>query len=356
MTIRVGGDCAFLFLTNRCNLSCRHCYVSAGPYDQQSMSDEIIDRAIGLFNTIGIRDVRLTGGEPTVHPRFDSLIERLSEAGISVGLATNGIRLLWRSDVDKVLQRLSRCWVSIYGPTEETHAWVQAANRPIRVETIIKKVGELSERGYNLGLSVLVTPGTTRHLRALLGRCAKEGVKSVRFIAFQDDGRGRGLFALPLTSWRREFLDLWKSLATWPETNLVEQVRVSDMFDLDGTSSGVTASCLLQGRRMWSVTPDGAIYPCCFTAYEAATRVGYVSDEDISGRLLAFQHFGTRHAPCKAHDATRWAKSEDAFLRCPISIRQFLSKSNASEQDGQGNGPSAHLPGTTIDAEDRTLF
>ena len=111
-------DCAFLFLSELCNLKCEHCYVSAQPSVGRTMPIPTVIRAFEIFSALGIQDIRLTGGEPTMHPRLDAIISEAIRCGFGVGLVTNGVRLLQMSNPDGLLSQLSRCWVSIYGPSD----------------------------------------------------------------------------------------------------------------------------------------------------------------------------------------------------------------------------------------------
>ncbi|MBI5267684.1 MAG: GTP 3',8-cyclase MoaA [candidate division Zixibacteria bacterium] len=85
-------------VTDRCNLRCRYCM----PADQVAWrasaelltDDEIIHQA-GLFASLGITKIRLTGGEPMVRPGIEHLIERLTSVpGIAVVAMTTNATLL----------------------------------------------------------------------------------------------------------------------------------------------------------------------------------------------------------------------------------------------------------------------
>jgi len=68
-------------LTERCNLRCTYCMPAAGvqltPNDQLLTSAEL-ERLTHLFASLGVRKLRLTGGEPTVRRDFDDIVQRMS--------------------------------------------------------------------------------------------------------------------------------------------------------------------------------------------------------------------------------------------------------------------------------------
>ncbi|MBI4212950.1 MAG: GTP 3',8-cyclase MoaA [Chloroflexi bacterium] len=85
-------------LTDRCNFRCLYCMPEEGlpwlPAANVMTFDEIT-RIVGLLVRLGIREVRLTGGEPTLRPRLPALIAQLGKlpALESLSLTTNGYLL-----------------------------------------------------------------------------------------------------------------------------------------------------------------------------------------------------------------------------------------------------------------------
>jgi len=68
----------------RCNLSCQHCHVDAGPNRTESMSRETVGQIIDFINKYSISALDLTGGAPELNPYFRFLVEQARELGIRV--------------------------------------------------------------------------------------------------------------------------------------------------------------------------------------------------------------------------------------------------------------------------------
>jgi cyclic pyranopterin phosphate synthase len=87
-----------LSVTDRCNLRCRYCMPQAHarwlPRAELLTFDEI-GGAVGLLSALGVRRVRLTGGEPLMRRDLPALVARLTaQSGIDdLALTTNGTRL-----------------------------------------------------------------------------------------------------------------------------------------------------------------------------------------------------------------------------------------------------------------------
>lgn len=59
---------ALVQITERCNLTCAHCFVSAGPYGDTMPLEEIRTKVVPRLSDSRVTRVTLTGGEPFVHP------------------------------------------------------------------------------------------------------------------------------------------------------------------------------------------------------------------------------------------------------------------------------------------------
>lgn len=90
-------------VTDRCNLRCTYCMPEKGTlsvsHEEILSYEEIIDLA-GIFASLGIHKIRLTGGEPLVRKNLSFLVRKLKQvSGIhQVTLTTNGIFLYDQMD------------------------------------------------------------------------------------------------------------------------------------------------------------------------------------------------------------------------------------------------------------------
>lgn len=85
-------------LTERCNFRCQYCMPEEGiplsPDDKMMKSHEIVSLA-NLFVRAGMDKIRLTGGEPTIHPEFEKIVQGIANAnGLrTFAMTTNGLKL-----------------------------------------------------------------------------------------------------------------------------------------------------------------------------------------------------------------------------------------------------------------------
>jgi cyclic pyranopterin phosphate synthase len=85
-------------LTDRCNYRCVYCMPLAGlPWIRRAdvLTDDEVVTVVRELAALGLRRVRLTGGEPTLRPTLVDLVGRLHALGVleDLSLSTNGVRL-----------------------------------------------------------------------------------------------------------------------------------------------------------------------------------------------------------------------------------------------------------------------
>ena len=68
----------------KCNQSCLHCHVNAGPTRTEMMSRETIADVTTYLSVSGVRTLDITGGAPELHPHFRELVARARELGVHV--------------------------------------------------------------------------------------------------------------------------------------------------------------------------------------------------------------------------------------------------------------------------------
>jgi radical SAM/Cys-rich protein len=68
----------------KCNQSCVHCHVNAGPTRTEMMSREIVEEVLDFLPRAKIRTLDITGGAPELHPQFRELVSRARAMGAHV--------------------------------------------------------------------------------------------------------------------------------------------------------------------------------------------------------------------------------------------------------------------------------
>ena len=81
-------------LTERCNLRCFYCMPADGielrPRSEFMTKSEVLEIATTFVN-LGVKKIRLTGGEPLVRNDFREILEGLSKLNVELAITTNGV-------------------------------------------------------------------------------------------------------------------------------------------------------------------------------------------------------------------------------------------------------------------------
>jgi cyclic pyranopterin phosphate synthase len=163
-------------LTDRCNLRCVYCMpeeMTFKPGDEILTDDEILV-IIRVAADLGVRKIRLTGGEPTVRPNLVELVGRIAGVpGIQdIAMTTNGVRLS-RLAAPLAARGLRRINVSLdsldrekyrritrWGNLDDVLAGIEAALaaglRPVKINAVVV-------RGFNEDDVVDLARLTLRH-------------------------------------------------------------------------------------------------------------------------------------------------------------------------------------------------
>jgi len=165
-----GRDIDYLRIsvTDRCNLRCIYCIPEGMEWIEKAdiLSYEEIERLVRILGRLGLRRLRLTGGEPTVRRQLPRLVEMLAaiEGIEEISLSTNGLKMtelaapLRRAGLSRVNVSLDSldegCFREITrgGDLRKVLAGIEAAEKegllPIKINVVVmrgKNDGEITD-------------------------------------------------------------------------------------------------------------------------------------------------------------------------------------------------------------------
>jgi cyclic pyranopterin phosphate synthase len=186
-----------LSVIDRCNLRCRYCmpretFGADFPYLPRSeiLDFEEIDAIVRALLPLGIRKIRLTGGEPLLRRDLELLVGMLSRHDVDLALTTNGTLL---ADKAESLARagLDRVTVSLDALDEATFQAMSDSN--ISVNTVLEGISAAQEAGLGpVKVNAVVQRGVNEHAVVELARYFHGTGVSVRFIEYMDVGSCNG--------------------------------------------------------------------------------------------------------------------------------------------------------------------
>lgn len=268
-------------LTDRCNYNCLHCFHAAdnsAPREEFSLPEAL--RFLDGVRACGIASLRLTGGEPTLHPQFVEILAAMRERGIRLNtLITNGSRL----DDDllariKALHPGAEIMISFDGIG--THDWLR--QHPGSEQQALEAIRRCKRAGFR----VLINCNVNRKNRDVLPRTvallAEENVDLIRVIRTSESPRWtRNMGDMTLTP--EEYYALSAELArqhlangiqtplnVWQSLYLLPKRRAFSCFPVKSGAcryTGREALCAAMLQKP-SVLANGELNPCtAFAGY-----------------------------------------------------------------------------------------
>lgn len=139
--------------TNRCNLHCAHCCMSAGEDDEKELSTEAIKDILEKCIEWNPYFIALSGGEPLFRKDFFEILQYLRDRfNGKIGLCTNGL-LITNGNVDLICKNIDQIDISIDGVDEESCSLYRGKGVFAKVVSAIKL---LQSKGFtNISLSMV---------------------------------------------------------------------------------------------------------------------------------------------------------------------------------------------------------
>jgi radical SAM protein with 4Fe4S-binding SPASM domain len=182
---------ALVQITERCNLHCAHCFVSAGREGIDMDAARIETELLPQLADARVGRLTLTGGEPFAHPDLADIVAMSRQAGMGVTICTNAT--LIDPEVMDEFERLGgvKLNVSLDGFSEKSHGKFRGA--PESFDQTVETMRALGERDLLKG--VLVTPNRLAPIEEYkrLGEFARTcGAEYVLMNPLSPMGRGVG--------------------------------------------------------------------------------------------------------------------------------------------------------------------
>ncbi len=148
-------------ITNRCNVKCFYCHHDGIIPQNYEMTPEEIERIVRVAKEIGIKKIRLSGGEPLIRDDIIDIIQRISSIGFQdVSLTTNGT-LLGKYAEKLVDAGLNRVNVSFDTLDPETYRFITKKDYLDQAKDGIKKASEAGL--YPVKVNMVVMKNINHH-------------------------------------------------------------------------------------------------------------------------------------------------------------------------------------------------
>ena len=214
----------YFYMTEGCNLKCRHCWIAPKYQNEESnwpsIDFELFKDIIRQGKKLGLQSVKLTGGEPLIHPDINKVLDYLSGENLRVTIETNGVKC-----TPEIINKILKCKnpfvsVSIDGANAETHEWVRGV--PGCFDASWNSVRNLISAGIRPQIIMSIMRKNVDQMEAVVRMAEKENVESVKFNIVTPTARGEQMHDEGETLSIKELIDLghWVENTLEPSTKL----------------------------------------------------------------------------------------------------------------------------------------
>lgn len=279
---------------DRCNFRCTYCMpaeIFGSDYaflkDEFLLTFDEIERLAKLFVNIGVRKIRITGGEPLLRKDLKKLIARLVKIDglIDIGLTTNAVHLTKQA---KALKEAGLHRVNVSLDAIDDDIFKNINGRNINTKPVIKGIIAAKEAGLEVKVNMVVKKGMNDHQVLPMAAYFKEQGITLRFIEFMDVGSTNGWnFDQVVT--KRELIEMIHKMDPLEPAEAHYFGEVVKRYRYVGTNvevgfiTSVSESFCVSCTRA-RISADGKFYACLFATEGLDVREllrGNLSDEEL---------------------------------------------------------------------------
>lgn len=268
-------DIVYLELTRACNLKCIHCLNNSGIKQKDELTKDELLKLIKKLSSLGVQEIRFTGGEPLLFNGIYDLIKFATEEGICTSLGTNGT--LITKEVAKKLKEsgLKKVVVSIDG-NKKTHDKIRGKKNYQKAMNGLKY---LKQNDINVRVNSVIMKSNMDDVIKLAKKMSRKKI-TIFIRRFISSGRGKELENNMLNKKDYDYVrnKLQKELTKKTYVNghyLRNDEGVNSRIKLPFEIRGCKA-----GQRAITILPNGDVNLCGFLAAQDFPKVGNIKELD----------------------------------------------------------------------------
>jgi cyclic pyranopterin phosphate synthase len=276
-------------LTEKCNLRCTYCMPEEGiklkDKSHFMSTDEIVEFA-RVFVSLGVKKIRITGGEPLVNRDIKLILTELSKLPVELSITTNAVLL---DDYFELLEELkiNKINISIDSLNENLFNRISRRNH---FDKVISNIHKAIELGFEVKLNVVVIKGVNEHEVVDFVKWSEKDKIAVRFIEFMPFDGNKWDWSKVVS--QHDMLSVVKEHYTddcivklQDDKHIISRgYKVIDAQGTFGFISAITNSFCGTCNRI-RLTADGKIKNCLFSADETDLLSVLRAGEDLESHI-----------------------------------------------------------------------
>lgn len=135
-----------LYLTQQCNLRCKHCYMDSGNAAPEELGLAQWKDVVDQFVDLGGKTITYSGGEPLMFSGFYELADYVKHRNLDSLLITNGILVQDASIAESLSKLVTNIRISIDGASAEAHERIRGSGTFAKANRAIDLLGKTNVR------------------------------------------------------------------------------------------------------------------------------------------------------------------------------------------------------------------
>lgn len=280
-------------IMDRCNFRCSYCMpkeIFGDDYvfmpEEELLSFSEITMLAEEFAALGVKKLRLTGGEPLLRKNVPELIERLVKIeGIEdIALTTNGVHLVKQA---KALKEAGLMRINLSLDAIDPKVFQEMNGRKVKPDIVLKGMQAAVDAGLHVKVNMVVRKGVNDQEVIPMARYCKDIGVTLRFIEFMDVGQTNGWDYSQVVT-KKELLEMVSTIAPLQPLERDYLGEVANRYGYEGSNievgfiSSVSDSFCGTCTRA-RISADGKLFTCLFaetgTDLKTLVRSGASTDE-----------------------------------------------------------------------------
>lgn len=238
-----------------CNMSCVYCAVDPSGRKPEQKSLDFWINVVQESLSLGATDFVLSGGEPSIYPKFVELIEWINaNTSASISVLTNGFAYTDEM-IDRISKTRTNIQISIDGIKSETHDKIRGKGS---FEKAVSTFKRFQEKGVQPMLSMTICKHNLEDIDSMPDFAKNLGCQSVRMAPHFDMGRGIEENEANFTQEEREDVTL-RILRLKRERKITVSCSVTTF---EGLSQRQKNDHCGAAHGLIAINYDGGVYPC----------------------------------------------------------------------------------------------
>ena len=206
----------YFYLTEGCNLACRHCWIApkfqSGATVFPSLPIEMLKDIVRQARPLGLDGVKLTGGEPLMHPDIFAILAFLHQEDLAVTIETNGVLCTPGLAREIAASRGVFVSVSLDGADAETNEWVRGV--PGSFDAAVTGIKNLVVAGLRPQIILTVMRKNFHQVEDIVRLAESLGAGSVKYNVLMPCARGEDMHKRGEALTMEELIELGRRVET----------------------------------------------------------------------------------------------------------------------------------------------